>query len=93
MLLLSQTFAEQHDGELRRIAPDLPRALVGDDGAGENLEAVRAAWESRENEEADPEPVATIQASQGLPYPTIHLVMRNAGYAGCYRFRLVVEKQ
>lgn len=36
--------------------------------------------------------VATIQADQDLPYDTIDLVMRSAAEAGCYRFRLVIEK-
>ncbi len=56
-------------------------------------EAVAKAWEARKAEVEDPEPVATIQAEKDLPYPSIHTVMRSAAYAGCYRFRLVVEKE
>lgn len=67
---------------------------VGDFGRIPAVEdAVKAAWEKRQDEEADPEPVATIQAEKELPYPTIHVVMRSAAFAGCYRFRLVVEKE
>lgn len=36
--------------------------------------------------------VATIQADEEIPYDTIDLVMRSAALAGCYRFRLVIEK-
>lgn len=70
------------------VAPkeDLERGKV--DGV---TEAVRAAWEAKPREVE--EMVATIQADQALPYDTIDLVMRSAGHAGCFRFRLVVEKQ
>lgn len=54
-------------------------------------DAVKAAWDSkpRDSEEL----VATIQADQALPYETIDLVMRSAGFAGCFRFRLVIAKE
>jgi len=55
------------------------------------VEAVEAAWKARELEgEAV---VATIQADEDLPYETVDVVMRSSAWAGCYRFRLVVERK
>ncbi|MBW1881441.1 MAG: biopolymer transporter ExbD [Deltaproteobacteria bacterium] len=54
--------------------------------------AVEEAWQSRAALGLE-EVVATIQADEALPYHTIDLVMRSAGWAGCYRFRMVVERK
>ncbi len=81
-----QVVHELSNGEFPKRVEEFARVTVIED-------AVRAAWEMRLDEESDPEPVATIQADSTLPYPTIHTVMRSAGFAGVYRFRLVVEKE
>jgi len=54
------------------------------------VQAVTAAADAQSLEGEDR--VATIQADQTIPYDTIDMVMRNAAHAGCFRFRLVVEK-
>lgn len=55
-------------------------------------EAVEAAWKQRPADGHE-EVVATIQADELIPYDTMDVVMRSAGFAGCYRFRLVIEKE
>lgn len=54
--------------------------------------AIGVIWESKKGEEDD-DNIVLIQADQGLPYKTIHLVMRSAAHAGFYRFRLAVGKE
>jgi biopolymer transport protein ExbD len=55
-------------------------------------QAIAHAWTQLKREEGE-EDIVVIQADKGLPYRTIHLVMRSAAYAGAYRFRLVIEKE
>jgi len=55
-------------------------------------QAIAHDWGQLKREEGE-EDIVVIQADKGLPYRTIHLVMRSAAYAGAYRFRLVVEKE
>lgn len=54
--------------------------------------AIGVIWESKKGEDDD-DNIVLIQADQGLPYKTIHLVMRSAADAGFYRFRLAVGKE
>jgi biopolymer transport protein ExbD len=71
------------------------RAADEDQEAGKAeriTQAVAQTWSQLKREEGE-EDIVVIQADKGLPYRTIHLVMRSAAYAGAYRFRLVVEKE
>ncbi len=54
--------------------------------------AVALIWRNKDKEEGD-DNIVVIQAGQGLPYKTIHLVMRSAAHAGFFRFRLAVDKK
>ncbi len=54
--------------------------------------AVEQAWDRSAKEDWE-ENVVVIQADKGLPYRTIHLVMRSAAHAGFFRYRLVIEKE
>lgn len=56
------------------------------------VEAVASTWE-KQKKEKDAEQIVLVQADKGLPYRTIHLVMKSAAHAGFYRFRLAVEKE
>lgn len=74
---------------------DKGRAAEADHEAGKAegiTRAVAHTWSQLKREEGE-EDIVVIQADKGLPYRTIHLVMRSAAYAGAYRFRLVVEKE
>jgi biopolymer transport protein ExbD len=74
---------------------DKGRAAEADHEAGKAegiTRAVAQTWSQLKREEGE-EDIVVIQADRGLPYRTIHLVMRSAAYAGAYRFRLVVEKE
>jgi len=54
--------------------------------------AINQAWKLIKKESSE-EDIVVIQADKGLPYRTIHTVMRSAAFAGVFRFRLVVEKE
>ncbi len=56
------------------------------------VQGINQAWAQLKKEE-DEENIVVIQADKGLPYRTIHLVMRSAAHAGVFRFRLVIEKE
>lgn len=55
--------------------------------------AITKAWDSLKKSEDKEENVVVIQSDQGIPYQTLHAVMRSAAFAGFFRFRLVVEKE
>lgn len=57
--------------------------------------AVSKAWEIKEQQpdfESD-DRVVVIQSDKGMPYQTLHTVMRSAALAGFFRFRMIVEKE
>ncbi len=56
------------------------------------VDAIKKAW-SLHRLEKNAESIVVIQADKGLPYRTLHLLMRSAAHAGVFRFRLVVEKE
>lgn len=56
------------------------------------VDAIDTTWKKQKKEKGA-EQIVLMQADRGLPYRTIHLVMKSAAHAGFYRFRLAVEKE
>ncbi|MCK5691051.1 biopolymer transporter ExbD [Myxococcota bacterium] len=60
-------------------------------------EAVKEAWariEAKGKETGEEkEQVVVVQADKGMPYETLHTVMRSAAQGGFVRFRLVVGRE